>query len=143
MTWHEISIPLVIIGFIVYSICQKSIPGDIDPLVALASAYFIAFVSCVTMLMFGGGLKGWALLFNDRRWLPVLILGFSLIVIELGFLYAYRTGWKISTASIIAGSFTTISLALIGFLWYKEEITTANVAGIVLCTIGVVLLNVK
>jgi multidrug transporter EmrE-like cation transporter len=64
-------------------------------------------------------------------------------MIELGFLYAYRTGWKISTASIIAGSFTAVALALIGVLWYKEEITPVNIAGIILSTVGVALVSLK
>jgi drug/metabolite transporter (DMT)-like permease len=143
MNWHTISIPLIIIGVVAYSVCQKSIPADIDALIALASAYFIAFVSCVAILFFTGGLKKESLFFNGQRWLPILLLGFSLIMIDLGFLYAYRTGWKISTASIIAGSFTTIALALIGLLWYRDQITLINIAGIALGAVGVVLMNLK
>jgi uncharacterized membrane protein len=123
--------------------CQKNIPNDFEPLIALASAYFIAFMSCATILIFSGGIRKEAMSFNGQRWLPVVVLGFSLVMIELGFLYAYRTGWKISTASLIAGSFTAVALALIGVLWYKEEITPVNIAGIVLSTVGVALLSVR
>jgi drug/metabolite transporter (DMT)-like permease len=143
MNWHTISIPLIIVGFVAYSVCQKNIPTDFEPLVALASAYFIAFISCMTILIFSGGLRKEAMAFDGQRWLPVIVLGFSLIVIELGFLYAYRTGWKISTASVIAGSFTAVALALIGILWYREDITPVNIAGILLSTVGVALMNVK
>jgi multidrug transporter EmrE-like cation transporter len=64
-------------------------------------------------------------------------------MVELGFLYAYRLGWKISTTSIITGSFTTIALALIGVLWYREELTLINIVGIVLSSVGVILINYK
>ena len=64
-------------------------------------------------------------------------------MIELEFLYAYRTGWIISTTSDITGSFTAVVLALIGVLWYKEDLTTINIVGIVLSLIGVILINYK
>jgi uncharacterized membrane protein len=143
MNWHTISIPLIIIGVLLYSVCQKSIPKDANAFIAIASAYFIALVSCVTVLIFNGEFKKGTLLFSNQKWLPIVLLGFSLIMVELGFLYAYRTGWKISTTSILAGSFTTIALALIGVLWYREEITTINVIGIVLSSVGVILINLK
>jgi uncharacterized membrane protein len=143
MNWHTISIPLIIIGVLLYSVCQKSIPKDANALIAIASAYLIAFVSCIMVLVFKGEFKKGASLFSDQKWLPIVLLGFSLIMVELGFLYAYRTGWKISTTSIVAGSFTTVALALIGVLWYREEITLINVVGIVLSSAGVILINYK
>lgn len=143
MNWYSISIPFIIIGVLLYNICQKSIPKDADALVAIASAYLVAFLSCLGLLYFQGAFKKEASLFHDQKWLPVIVLGFSLIVVELGFLFGYRAGWKISTMSIIAGSFTTIALAIIGILWYREELTFINVMGIVLSSVGVILINYK
>jgi len=74
---------------------------------------------------------------------PNYFLGLSLIPVELGFLYAYRTGWKISTTSITTGPFITIALALIGTLWYKEELSITNFIGIGLCIAGVVCLHIE
>jgi drug/metabolite transporter (DMT)-like permease len=124
-------------------VCQKNIPKEAHALIALASAYFIACVSCIAILIFNGEFKKGASLFSDQKWMPVILLGFSLIMVELGFLYAYRTGWKISTTSIIAGSFTTIALVLIGVLWYREELTFINIIGILLSSVGVILVNMK
>jgi uncharacterized membrane protein len=143
MNWHSISVPLIIIGVLLYNISQKNIPKDANAFTALASAYLIALVGCIAVLLFSGEIKKGTSLFSDQKWLPIVLLGFSLIMIELGFLYAYRTGWKISTTSIIAGSFTTVALALIGVLWYREEITLINVIGIVLSSAGVILINYK
>ena len=143
MNWHTLSIPLIIIGVLLYSVCQKNIPKDANAFIAIATAYFIALVSCGAALIFTGEIKKGALLFSNQKWLPIVLLGFSLIMVELGFLYAYRTGWKISTTSIIAGSFTTIALAFIGVLWYREEITLINIVGIILSSVGVILINMK
>jgi drug/metabolite transporter (DMT)-like permease len=143
MNWHSASIPLIIMGVLLYSVCQKNIPQNAHAIIAIATAYLIAFVSCVAVLIFNGEIKKGTLLFSNQKWLLLVLLGFSLIMVELGFLYAYRTGWKISTTSIIAGSFTTIALAFIGVLWYREEITLINIAGIVLSAVGVILINMK
>ncbi len=143
MNWHSISIPLIIIGVLFYSVCQKSIPQNANALIAIASAYLIAFVSCVVVLLFNGEFKKGTVLFSDQKWPPIVLLGFSLLMVELGFLYAYRTGWKISTTSLIAGSFTTVALVLIGVLWYREELSLINVIGIVLSSAGVILINYK
>ena len=143
MNWYTISLPLIIVGVLLYSVSQKSIPKDANGLVAIASAYFIALVSCVVVLFFTGEFKKSVSLFNHQKLLPVVFLGFAILMIELGFLYAYRTGWKISTASIITGAFTAVALALIGVLWYKEDLTIINIVGIVLSLIGVILINYK
>ncbi len=78
---------------------------------------------------------------EGNKWVPVLLLGCSLILIEFGFLYAYRTGWKIGTTSIIVSSFAAATLAFIGMLWYKEELSAINLLGIAFSIIGFVLIN--
>lgn len=143
MNWFTISLPLIIIGFLLYNVSQKSIPKEANALVAIATAYLVAFVSCIILLLFTGEFKKDVSLLNHQKLLPVIFLGFSIIMIELGFLYAYRTGWKISTTSIITGSFTTVALALIGVLWYREDLTLINTIGIVLSLVGVILINYK
>jgi drug/metabolite transporter (DMT)-like permease len=143
MNWHSISVPLIIVGVLLYNISQKNIPKDANAFIALASAYLIALLGCFAVLFFSSEIKKGASLLSDQKWLPIVLLGFSLIMVEVGFLYAYRTGWKISTTSIIAGAFTTVALALIGVLWYREEITLINVIGIVLSSAGVILINYK
>ena len=143
MNWYTVSLPLIVFGFVLYSVSQKSIPKDANALVAIASAYFIAMVSCIMVLFFTGEFKKSVSLFNNQKLLPVVFLGFAILMIELGFLYAYRTGWKISTASIITGAFTAVALALIGVLWYKEGLTIINIVGIVLSIIGVILIYYK
>ena len=143
MNWQIISFPLIIIGVLLYSICQKSITKNANALLVIATAYFIALMISLVLLISKGEIKKELTLFSNQKWLPIILLGLSLPMIELGFLYAYRLGWKISTTSIITGSFTTIALALIGVLWYKEDLTLINIVGIVLSSIGVFLVNYK
>ena len=143
MNWQIISLPLIIAGVLLYSVCQKSIPKNANALLVIAAAYFIALVISVVLFLSKGDLKKELSIFSDQKWLPIILLGLSLPMVELGFLYAYRLGWKTITTSIITGSFTTIALALIGVLWYREELTLINIVGIVLSSVGVILINYK
>jgi uncharacterized membrane protein len=143
MNWHTISIPLIVISVLLYHLSQKTIPKDLNPLTALAAAYFVAFSLCIAALFAGGEVQKGAEMTHNQNWLPVILLGVAAVGIELGFLYAYRTGWKLSTTSITTGAFSTIFLVLIGVLWFKEELTLLNMTGIALCTMGVVFINIK
>jgi drug/metabolite transporter (DMT)-like permease len=143
MNWHIISLPLIVIGVVVYHLSQKAIPKDANPLVTFAAVYLIAFCMCIATLVANGDLRKWTELFRIQNWLPVLFLGLTAIAIELGYLYAYRTGWRISTTGITTGAITASLLAVIGVLWFKEELTLLQLAGIVFCIIGVVCINTK
>ena len=143
MNWRIISLPLIVMGVLLYHLSQKSIPKNVNPLIAFAAAYAIAFIICFVILFISGEIKTGVELIRNQDWIPIVLLGLSLLPVELGFLYAYRTGWKISTTSITTGPFISISLALIGTLWYKEELTLTNMIGIALCVVGVICANSK
>ena len=141
MSWRIISLPLIVLGVLLYHVAQKSIPKHVDPMLAFTVAYGMAFLICVSILVLSGGIQTLIEEIRGRDWIPILMLGFSLVPVELGYLYAYRTGWKISTTSITLGPFIAVALALIGVLWYKEELSLTNIIGIGLCIAGVACAN--
>ena len=143
MNWYTISLPLIAVNVLLYHIVQKNMPRDANPLVAIASAYALGAVACLGFLFINGEWKKGAELLRGQNWLLVALLGASAVGVELGFLYAYRTGWKISTTAVSLGSFNTIALALVGVLWYKEQISALNVLGMTMCLAGVVCINWK
>jgi drug/metabolite transporter (DMT)-like permease len=143
MNWHTIALPVIIIGVILYHLSQKAIPKTADPFIVLAAAYLLAFCMSVAALLFRGGLRKGVEILRDQDWLPVIVLGLTAVAIELGYLYAYRTGWKISTTGITIGAVTSSVLAIIGVLWFKEEVTLLNAAGIGFCIVGIVFVNMK
>ncbi len=143
MNWHTVSLPLIVIGVILYHVSQKTIPRDANPLIALAAAYLIAFSLCIVSLVLSGDIRKGGELFRNQNWIPVILLGLTAIAIELGYLYAYRTGWKLSTTSITVGAFTTGAVALVGVFWFKEELTSLHAVGILLCIAGVVCINIR
>jgi len=143
MNWHAAALPTIVIGVIVYHLSQKAIPKDANPFVTLAAAYLLALCISIIGIVVTGEIRDGKEILRNQDWRPILFLGLTAVAIELGYLYAYRTGWKISTTGITIGAFTTSVLAIIGVLWYKEELTLIQVSGIGLCTIGIALVNFK
>ncbi|HVN48544.1 MAG TPA: EamA family transporter [Bacteroidota bacterium] len=143
MNWQFFLFPLIIFGVLLYSICQKSIPKNANALLVIASAYFIAFTVSIVVFLLKGNIKNALIEFSGQKWLPVILLGLSLPMVEFGFLFIYRFGWKISTTALITNSFSMIGLALLGVLWYKEELSALNVVGICLSVAGIICVNIR
>ena len=48
----------------------------------------------------------------------------------------YRTGWKISVASLLANVLLAVLLLFIGLVFYREHLSMRQLAGICLCLFG-------
>ncbi len=133
MMW--ISIALVVVGNIVYQLGQRAIPRDANPVVATLAAYLIAFVVTLGTIPFlaRGVVFGSAWQKLDGS---TILVGFGIVAVELGFLLVYRAGWGISTAPLLANAIVAVVLLGIGAVAFKEPITGARAAGIVLCLAG-------
>ena len=77
-----------------------------------------------------------------RLWHPaVAAVGLGALMIELGFLLTYRAAWPVSIASVITNGLVAILLIPIGAAIFGEPITAIKLAGVVLCLLGVSLLQ--
>src|SRR6266436_806628 len=77
-----------------------------------------------------------------RMWHPAIAaVGLGALMIELGFLMTYRAAWPVSVASVITNGLVAILLMPIGAAMFGEPITAMKVAGVVLCLLGVSLLQ--
>lgn len=56
-------------------------------------------------------------------------------------LFAMKHGIWLGRWTILFGVLSTVSTLLIAYGWYKEPISTINIIGIVVCMIGLVLLE--
>ena len=59
--------------------------------------------------------------------------------IEIGFLLAYRAGWKIGIAAVATNVAVTAMLIPIGILVFKDHLSLRNILGLVFCVLGLVL----
>jgi uncharacterized membrane protein len=129
---------LVVGGGVLYHLAQKSIPKGMNPFLATIMAYLIGIVLCAICVPFYSGGKSFIGAVRESNW-ALLVLGFAVAAIELGFLLCYRAGWKISFAAVAANVAITVLLIPIGIAVFKDQLSLRNVLGVGLCILGLVL----
>ena len=129
---------LAVGGMLFYHLGQKSIPQGINPFYAMIIAYtagIIVLAACAVTLP---GDKSFAHSLRVSNW-AVVVVGVAAACIELGFLMAYRSGWKISVAAVATNVAVTLLLVPVGILIFKEHLSLRNVIGLIFCVLGLVL----
>lgn len=134
------SLALTIAGNVLYHLSQKSIPSGIHPIVSITASYLTAIaLSVVVFIVFP--LKDPLLVEVKRLNWATIALGLSIVAVELGFLLAYRAGWRVSLASITSNTAVALVLLPTGVLLFRERVTPMNAVGLVFCVIGLVLVT--
>jgi uncharacterized membrane protein len=139
MRVYVASIALAIGGNALYHFSQKSIPAVAPPLLSLLVTYAVALLATVLLLPFwpesrsvGNGLR-------SLNWASVAV-GLAIVAIELGFLLAYRSGWRMSVGSVVVNVSVALLLVPVGLFAFRERLSSTNALGIVLCIAGLILL---
>lgn len=138
-----IPIVLVVVSSICYHICQKSTPASLNPMIALIITYLTAFVvSVLSYFVFvpKSNVVGLLEALKHANWASVL-LGCAVVVLELGFLLAYRSGWNISITGLLSNALVALMLIPVGLLLFKETISLTSGAGVIICIVGLVLVT--
>ena len=135
-------IALVVLSNVVYQISAKSVPEGMNAFASLTVTYLVSAVTS-GILYFALGHDGSLIReYQKLNWAP-LVLGIVIVGLEAGFIYAYKVGWQVSTASIVQSSFLAIALIFVGFLLYHEAISWNKLVGVAICLIGLVFINLK
>ena len=130
---------LVVCGSLVYHIAAKSVPKAFDPMASVIGVYAAALLASVVIYAVA---RPGAVPEGARLWHPaVAAVGLGALMIVLGFLLTYRAAWPVSIASVITNGLVAILLMPIGAAIFGEPITAIKVAGVVLCLLGVTLLQ--
>lgn len=102
---------------------------------------YLVGAACSTVLFFARNPHG-SLLQEYGRLNPApVLLGISVVGLEVGFIYAYKAGWPVSSASIVQSAFLALALLFAGALLYREAITAQKVLGVVICLVGLYFIN--
>lgn len=133
-------ITLAIAVSVAYHIVMKYTPGDLHPAVALIVTYGTAIVICALSLLVVKPEGGLLAELRKVNWAS-FVLAFVLVGLELAYILAYRVGWRVSVAGILVNAVMTVLLIPIGVGLFNEKITPANIAGIFICIVGLVLIN--
>lgn len=131
---------LLIVSNTVYQVCAKSVPNTMNPFASLTITYLVgAFFSAILYFVLS---KDTSLIreYSKMNWAPP-VLGLVIVGLEVGFIYAYKAGWQVSTATVVQSAFLAITLLIVGFLLYQEVITWSKVTGVVICLVGLYFIN--
>ena len=133
-------IALVVVSNILYQLCAKGVPKYMDTMASMTVTYTVGAL-CSAIIYFvinkNGNLLGE---YAKMNFAPAL-LGVSVVGLEVGFIYAYKARWPVSTASIVQRAFLAVALILVGGLVYKEPITFNKIFGAAVCLVGLYFIN--
>ncbi len=131
---------LILLSNTVYNICTKSTPGNVNAFGALMITYAVATIFTAVIFVFLVKPENVFIELSHVNWTSV-VLGMVIVGLELGYIFAYRAGWKVSSASLVANIGLAIVLIFVGALLYGENITLKQVMGILICCVGLFLIN--
>ena len=136
--------PLLIIVFsnTLYQICAKGIPVQMNTYASMTVTYAVATVfSAVAFFVTkndGNILKE----FSHINWATV-VLGIVITGLEIGFIFAYKAGWKVSTLATLSNALLAVILVFVGRIGYQEAISWSKILGVAICLVGLYFINRK
>src|SRR5882724_198679 len=139
MSSFYLAFGLTVIGMLLYHLSQKAVPKEANPFFVIVIAYTVGILFCLAFAFTYPGKKSFVETFKASNW-AVFTLGAAAALIEMGFLLAYRTGWRISIAAVATNAAAALVLIPIGLLVFKDHLSLKNVVGLVFCLVGLALL---
>ncbi|MCD8215018.1 MAG: DMT family transporter [Clostridiales bacterium] len=136
------SILLVVVSNVLYQVCAKSLPNDMNPFASLTVTYFVGTIFSFALYFIMSN-KGNILIEYRKMNAAPVILGIVLVGLEVGFLYAYKNGWQVSTLSIVQSAFLAAVLIFVGWFGYNEVLTWNKIIGAAVCLVGLYFINMK
>ena len=135
-------IALVIASNILYQICTKSVPKDLNPFASLIVTYLVGAVVSAIFYFLNRSEGSLVKEFGKLNWVS-FVLGLVIIGLEAGWIYAYKAGWQVSTGFIVQSAFLSSMLLFVGYFLYHESLSWNKVLGVAICMIGLIFINYK
>ncbi|MEG1191206.1 MAG: EamA family transporter, partial [Oscillospiraceae bacterium] len=131
---------LNVFGNTVYNVSGKSTPQKINSFATLSLSYFVGLVLCVILFFVtnpGGNILAAV---ASANWASYA-LGLTIVFIDLSLIMLYRAGWDVSIGSLIANIGVSLVSVAIGVACFGEAMTIFKAAGIVVCLLGLYVVN--
>jgi drug/metabolite transporter (DMT)-like permease len=128
------------LGNALYHVSQKTLAPAANPMVLLMAVYAVAFVAAALAAPFfrtSAPIAWTAQVFN---W-PVLALGVSVLLIEIGFLLAYRSGGSLQWSGVAVNGVSAILLLPVALLVFREAFSPARAMGLLLTLSGLAIMT--
>lgn len=128
-------VALIVFSNILYQICCKGVREEMDVYASMTVTYAVATLFSALMFFITSRGENIFQQFKLSNWATV-VLGIVITGLEVGFIYAYKAGWKVSVLATVTNAFLAIALIFLGFFMYRESITWSKVIGVVICLVG-------
>ena len=136
------SIILAICSSALYHFTAKSTPANVNFTVSLLVTYGVAFIVTLFTFFFFPAQQGVITELKKLNWASVG-LAVAVVGIEFGFLLVYRAGWNLGIAAVLVNVVASLILLPVAVFIFKDKISWVNIAGILVCFAGLVMLNWK
>ena len=139
--WNLIwPILIVLLSNTFYNICMKSMPSDVNPFGALMVTYLVAAIISALIFVFSVGPSNISVGLSKINWTSV-VLALAIVGLEVGYVFVYRAGWAVNTASVVANIGLACVLLVVGYFLYRENVSMQQILGIFVCMFGLILIN--
>ena len=135
-------IALVVFSNTLYQICAKEVPAGMNAFASLTVTYLVGAVASGLLFLVTGNGANLLQEYGRLNWAP-FVLGLVILGLEAGWIYAYKAGWPVSTAFIVQSAILAGFLLAVGYALYREPLVWNKVAGVVICLIGLYVINYK
>ena len=135
-------IALVVFSNTRYQICAKEVPAGMNAFSSLTVTYLVGAVASGLLFLVTGNGANLLQEYGRLNWAP-FVLGLVILGLEAGWIYAYKAGWPVSTAFIVQSAILAGFLLAVGYVLYREPLAWNKVAGVVICLIGLYVINYK
>lgn len=133
---------IVVLSNTFYNICTKSTPSNVNAFGTLMITYITAAILTGIIFLFLVKPENAILELSKVNWTSI-VLGIAIVGLELGYIFMYRAGWKVSSGALVANICLAIALIFVGAILYGENITLKQVLGIFICIAGLFLINLS
>jgi drug/metabolite transporter (DMT)-like permease len=133
---------LAIAATVAYHLVLKLTPSGANPFLSLLVTYGLVALLFAAGLALGAGPFEWRQELRALNW-TALALAASIVALDLGFLFLYRSGYDISLGALVTQSAAAMILLTVGVLVFREKLSLANGFGVALCLAGLWLVNRK
>ena len=133
---------IVVLSNTFYNICTKSTPSNVNAFGTLMLTYVTAAILTGVIFLFLVKPENAIFELSKVNWTSI-VLGIAIVGLELGYIFMYRAGWKVSSGALVANICLAIALLFVGAILYGENITVKQVLGIFICIAGLFLINLS
>jgi hypothetical protein len=133
---------VVIAATVGYHVVLKLTPAGANPYLSLAVSYAVVTVIFAAVYLVAPGSATFRNALGELDW-TAPVLGVVVVFLDLGFFMLYRGGFEVSLGQLITQSAGALLLLLVGAAFFAEKVSVGKAAGVLLCIVGLWLINKK